>query len=71
VHGFAADSFAVSVYNQEIFRGGRPGASIRFASFIYEGRLQVTDVETFRTVLQKGIGAEKAFGFGLIQIAPA
>jgi CRISPR system Cascade subunit CasE len=70
-HGFAADNFAVSLYDQEIFRGGRLRTPIRFASFIYEGRLQVTDVEAFRTVLQKGIGAEKAFGFGLIQIAPA
>jgi CRISPR system Cascade subunit CasE len=70
-HGFAADSFTVSVYDQEIFRGGRVDAPIRFASFIYEGRLQVTDVEAFQTALQRGIGAEKAFGFGLIQIAPA
>jgi CRISPR system Cascade subunit CasE len=70
-HGFAADNFVVSVYDQEIFRDGRRAAPIRFASFIYEGRLQVTDVDAFQTALRKGVGAEKAFGFGLIQIAAA
>jgi CRISPR system Cascade subunit CasE len=69
-HGFAADNLAVSVYGQEIFRDGRAAAPIRFASFIYEGRLEATDLDAFQTVLRKGIGAERAFGFGLIQIAP-
>jgi CRISPR system Cascade subunit CasE len=63
---------AVSVYGQEI--GGHEraarGRTFRFTSFVYEGRLQVTDVEKFRVALHRGIGAEKAFGFGLIQIAP-
>jgi CRISPR system Cascade subunit CasE len=70
-HGFAADSFVVSVYDHEIFRDARAAAPICFASFIYEGRLQVTDVDAFQTALRKGVGAEKAFGFGLIQIAAA
>jgi CRISPR system Cascade subunit CasE len=72
--GFAvvSNGLAVSVYSQEI--GGHEraarGRSFRFTSFIYEGRLQVTDVEKFRVALHRGVGAEKAFGFGLIQIAP-
>jgi hypothetical protein len=50
---------------------GRPWTDIRSlrASFVYEGRLQVTDAEKFRVALHGGVGAEKAFGFGLIQIA--
>jgi CRISPR system Cascade subunit CasE len=63
---------AVSLYDQEILgheRAGR-GRSFRFTSFVYEGRLRVTDVEKFRGALHQGVGAEKAFGFGLIQIAP-
>jgi CRISPR system Cascade subunit CasE len=71
--GFAIDNkaLAVSVYDQEI--RGRPGDGsrcFRFTSFVYEGHLQVTNAEQFRTVLHRGVGAEKAFGFGLIQIAP-
>jgi CRISPR system Cascade subunit CasE len=63
---------AVSLYDQEIRgheRAGR-GRCFRFTSFVYEGRLRVTDVEKFRGALHQGVGAEKAFGFGLIQIAP-
>ena len=30
----------------------------------------MTDAEKFRVALHRGVGAEKAFGFGLIQIAP-
>jgi CRISPR system Cascade subunit CasE len=72
--GFAAASngLAISVYDQEIRGHERAGSgrSFRFASFVFEGRLQVTDVEKFRVALHRGVGAEKAFGFGLIQIAP-
>jgi CRISPR system Cascade subunit CasE len=68
----ASNGLAVSVYSQEIReheRAGR-GGRFRFTSFVYEGRLQVTDAEKFRVALHRGVGAEKAFGFGLIQIAP-
>jgi CRISPR system Cascade subunit CasE len=72
--GFAVDSngLAVSIYNQEIGAHKRAARSrsFRFTSFLYEGRLQVTDVQKFRVALHQGVGAEKAFGFGLIQIAP-
>jgi CRISPR system Cascade subunit CasE len=72
--GFAVDSkaLAVSVYNQEIraHPGDGRGRCFRFTSFVYEGRLQVTNPEQFRAVLHRGVGAEKAFGFGLVQIAP-
>jgi hypothetical protein len=32
--------------------------------------LEVTDAAAFRTILQCGIGSAKAFGFGLLVIAP-
>lgn len=41
-----------------------------FGSVVFEGILQVTDVEKFREALQKGIGSGKAYGFGLLSIAP-
>jgi CRISPR system Cascade subunit CasE len=71
--GFAVanNGLAVSVYGQEIGRHERVdrGRCFRFTSFVYQGRLQVTDAEKFRVALHRGVGAEKAFGFGLIQIA--
>ncbi|RMH01262.1 MAG: type I-E CRISPR-associated protein Cas6/Cse3/CasE [Chloroflexi bacterium] len=36
----------------------------------YDGRLQITDVTKFQKALQKGIGPAKAFGCGLLSIAP-
>ena len=35
-----------------------------------EGVLRVTDLEKFRNALLHGIGSAKAFGFGLLVIAP-
>jgi CRISPR system Cascade subunit CasE len=72
--GFAAasNSPAISLYDHEIrgHESGGSGRSFRFASFVFEGQLQVTDPEKFRLALCRGVGAEKAFGFGLIQIVP-
>lgn len=36
----------------------------------YEGQLRITDAELFKQTLTKGIGREKAFGCGLLTIAP-
>jgi CRISPR system Cascade subunit CasE len=67
----ASDTLAVSSFDQEIRRHERAGSgrSFQFASFLFQGRLQVTEAEKFRVALHRGVGAEKAFGFGLIQIA--
>ncbi len=37
----------------------------------FTGILQITDPETFRAAFARGIGSAKAFGFGLIALAPA
>ena len=44
---------------------------LTFGSVVFEGVLQVTDAKRFREALQKGIGSGKAYGFGLLSIAPA
>lgn len=56
--------------------GWRPssaGASqkLTFAAVVYDGVLQVTEPARFREALVTGIGPAKAFGFGLLSIAPA
>lgn len=42
-----------------------------FGSVVFEGRLRVTDADAFRAALRGGIGSGKAYGFGLLSVAPA
>jgi CRISPR system Cascade subunit CasE len=52
-------------------RGTRErGQRMTFGSVLFEGLLRVTDVEQFRATLAGGIGSGKAYGFGLLTIAP-
>lgn len=44
---------------------------LTFGSVLFEGELEITDAEQFRQVLRNGIGTGKAYGFGLLSIAPA
>ena len=58
----------------------RPGAlvtgrrastgSLTFGSVTFDGRLRVTDPDLFLAALQQGLGSGKAYGFGLLSIAP-
>ncbi len=40
------------------------------AAAVFDGTLEVTDADTFRKALVNGIGPGKAYGFGLMSIAP-
>ena len=44
--------------------------SVSLNSIIYEGALKVTDKDMFKKALVSGIGKKKAYGFGLLSIAP-
>ncbi|WP_448576220.1 type I-E CRISPR-associated protein Cas6/Cse3/CasE [Thermomicrobium sp.] len=46
------------------------GQKLTFAAVVYDGVLRVTDPIRFREALESGIGPAKAFGFGLLSIAP-
>jgi len=46
--------------------GNRTLGSVRF-----EGRLTVRDADQFRRTLADGVGRGKAYGFGLLSVAPA
>lgn len=48
--------------------GGRGRAAIRVQPVLFEGRLEVTDVERFREALRAGIGPAKAYGCGLLSL---
>jgi CRISPR system Cascade subunit CasE len=52
-------------------RAGGSAARLTFGSVLFEGELIITDAHLFREALQSGIGSGKAFGFGLLSVAPA
>ncbi|MFH0800828.1 MAG: type I-E CRISPR-associated protein Cas6/Cse3/CasE [bacterium] len=41
-----------------------------FKGVLYQGRLRITNMEQFLTTLAGGIGSGKAYGFGLLSLAP-
>lgn len=47
------------------------GARLTFGSVLFDGELRVTDATRFREALLGGIGSGKAYGFGLLSVAPA
>lgn len=47
--------------------GGQP---LTFGSLIFAGTLEVTAPDLFVAALGRGFGAARAFGFGLMQVAP-
>lgn len=52
-------------------RRGDGSRTIRFGALTYEGLLTVTEPESFRRMLASGIGSGRAYGNGLMQIAPS
>jgi CRISPR system Cascade subunit CasE len=47
------------------------GATMTFLAVRFDGVLEVTDPEAFLKTVENGIGSAKAFGFGLLSLAPA
>jgi CRISPR system Cascade subunit CasE len=43
---------------------------LTFGAVRFEGRLRVLDAELFRRALENGVGSGKAYGFGLLSVAP-
>lgn len=57
-------------------KGTRQGApeghgTVTFGSCVFEGTLRVSELTMFKHALEHGIGSGKAFGFGLLSVAPA
>jgi CRISPR system Cascade subunit CasE len=52
-------------------RVSETGHSTTHLAVVFEGVLRVTDSDAFRETLVRGIGSAKAFGFGLLSLAPA
>ncbi|MGV9311831.1 type I-E CRISPR-associated protein Cas6/Cse3/CasE [Streptomyces sp. NPDC003691] len=55
--------------------GGRgaarsPASDVRFTQATFDGRLEITDLAAFRRTLTHGLGKAKAYGCGLMTLAP-
>jgi len=64
-----AESLRILAGGREVFT--KQGAQGTHSSVDFEGVLTVTDRETFHEAFGKGVGSARAFGFGLLVIAPA
>ncbi|MGK4584407.1 type I-E CRISPR-associated protein Cas6/Cse3/CasE [Kitasatospora sp. HPMI-4] len=49
---------------------GGPGRRVTLVTATYDGRLRVTDPDAFRRTLTAGLGKAKAYGCGLMTLAP-
>lgn len=65
-HGFVVDSTIPSRQDHSEDRVNH----LELFSVQFDGILQVTDPDRFLTAIQAGIGSGKAFGFGLLSVAP-
>lgn len=63
-------NFRVDAVSEGRDRNGKPGHDGEFLAIRFEGVLTVTDPETFRQTVAAGVGSGKAFGFGLLSVAP-
>ena len=60
-------------YNRQVHRFGRNRGErpVTLVTATYDGVLEVTDPNLFRRVLTQGIGHARAYGCGLLTVAPA
>ena len=52
----------------ETMRGKKPSGEFQISGIPFEGVLQIKDVDSFRKGFAEGIGAEKAYGFGMLMV---
>jgi len=50
---------------------GRKAADVQIATATYDGRLRIEDADKLRDILTGGLGKAKAYGCGLMTLAPA
>ncbi len=69
-HGFRL--LHVTTSSQQAQKGWKKGESpLTLYTVQFNGRLQITDTDKFVTAVHTGIGPAKAFGCGLLSLAPA
>jgi len=70
--GFVIDAESTQTVprGREYFHKDKPLTQGLHAAVEYRGRLRVTEPVAFRAAVASGIGSAKAFGFGLLVLAP-
>lgn len=69
--GFSFERESTSVSPSYVYISkAREEKGVRLRSVRYDGTLTVTDPTRFRKAMMQGIGSGKAFGFGLLSVAP-
>jgi CRISPR system Cascade subunit CasE len=68
--GFTFDPIAVRL-TEVAASGGHRANQVTVAGTLFDGVLVVRDVELFVRAVDEGIGRAKAYGFGLLSLAPA
>jgi len=63
-------NFRVDVVPEGRDHNGKPGHAGNFLAVRFEGVLVVDNPEKLRTTVAAGLGSGKAFGFGLLSVAP-
>lgn len=66
--GFIVRDCRVSAVARQVSR--KEGKTLVHQAVLFDGRLSVTNPDTFNQALASGIGAGKGFGFGLLSLAP-
>jgi CRISPR system Cascade subunit CasE len=74
-HGFTVPTGVdkepdVAVRGRQTLRFARHGRTVTLSTAVFEGRLEITDPGALRTSLVRGIGPAKAYGCGLLTLAP-
>jgi CRISPR system Cascade subunit CasE len=64
-------NFRVDAVPEGRNRNDKPNHAGAFVAVRFDGVLVVTDPGSFKTTVAAGIGSGKAFGFGLLSLAPA
>lgn len=60
-----------AVRGSKVYGRRADGERMTFAAVTFDGLLRIVDADRFRAALVQGIGSAKAYGFGLLSIAPA
>ena len=68
LNGFKVDHKSLMIHSYTSNKSQKGDRKIIFSTAIIEGVLMVTDVESFKNCLFKGIGSAKGFGCGMLMI---
>jgi CRISPR system Cascade subunit CasE len=69
-HGFRVLDSRVTDRGLQVARKAKGSSPLQHLCVDFDGTLEVTDSDRFLAVLYSGIGSAKAFGFGLLSVAP-